>query len=155
MGAYGSDEGAGFSDILGGASQTSLASEGLSGGREYRGERARLRMVWKIRPENGEPHANAVISLPSDPVSAGTEVSVHNWYKLKLFVVTNEFAASYTGPAANFYDHVVPPQNPTSHRITPASSDHEVVNVVYCDGHVSPIARNVDTQIWRDAGSVK
>ncbi len=155
MGRYSSDKGGRVSDIRGGTSNTALASEGLRGGKEYSHERGRLRMVWEVQPENGERHANAVVSLPPDPEAAGIKTSVLTWGKLKLFVVSDDFAASYHGPTSNFYDHVVPPQNPTSHQISPASSDHSVVNVVYCDGHVSPVDRGIDKQVWRDLGSIR
>jgi prepilin-type processing-associated H-X9-DG protein len=105
--------------------------------------------------EELEEFASACQGIPSNPIESGWQgnpIIKGNFFRDGAYVV---------GMAATLYNHVVPPQNPSctnsgnvGSAISTLTSNHNgIVNVVYCDGHVSNVSENIDVATWREIGN--
>ncbi len=155
-----SDRGVRWDDITDGRQTTALFSEVLRAGR------GRLRTIWSL-PE--QPYAadqidefvEAADRLPPDPLSQNFVGHARTKGLVIGYSGFNGGTVFYSsGLTRSTYNHAAPPQRPSCHngaRIpessVPASSDHKVVNVAFCDGHVESFTRDVNIGIWRSFAS--
>jgi len=141
-------------DVMDGLSTTTALAEWLCGTVETHGS-DRLRTVWqtpnyRIEPAQLEEFARECLSIPANPARFG-------WRRNGDLGVT----WLLNSPMDSMYNHILAPGNPSCTNGTKvqegaytANSPHAPgVNVLFADGHVECIARDIDQQAWRAIGS--
>ena len=148
-----------LNEITDGLSNTSFAAEALTGSTATNSS-TRLRTLWatpgqQYRIDELEEFLAVCTSIDQDPIASGWRGND------ELKGAFYENGALSAGLVSILYNHAATPQNPScSNRgniltgISTSTSHHpQVVNVVFCDGHVSATNREIDILVWRSFGS--
>ena len=149
-----------YSDITDGLTSTALVSEALTGSL-VSSLQPRLRWVWELP---GHPYSSsefeelvaACQAIPSNPIESGWRgvgAAKGTFYSI-------ESQALLVGITENLYNHAAPPQSPTCTNagaiptaIASATSNHVAgPNLLFCDGHVESIEKDIDINVWRACG---
>lgn len=139
--------------ITDGLSTTAMASEVLHSLGDS--QRDRLRISWNLpqdyTSDKIDQFKTVCSSLPESPTDAG-------WSGVNR---THGWRWVFGDIGYSTYNHMLPPMQPSCLNgtfvqtgIYSSGSGHSHgVNVVFCDGHVKWLSRNVDANIWRGIGS--
>jgi prepilin-type processing-associated H-X9-DG protein len=161
--AFDGDTPVATASIADGLSQTALFGECLRGGP------GRLRTIWELpgapyEVEEFDQLISACESLPLDPMATGLRGNP----RIKGLIITLNAkpdeqgfrAGHYVGHGPSLYNHAVTPQNPSCtnggivrQSVLTATSNHDVVNVAFCDGSARSINKSVSRDVWQALGS--
>lgn len=134
-----------------GLSNTAMFSELLRTRRQYDRQRTFWMLPDRYDFDEMESFVSACTQLPEDPYQAGFNGD------------TSHFGIGWSNPTSlglGLYNHALPPNSPgcfngtfVPSAMVTAASEHDGVNVAFCDGHVRSVSKQISITSWREMGS--
>lgn len=152
-----------MASVTDGTSNTVLFGEVLRGGP------GRLRTIWQLpnQPyslDQFEELVKACETLPKDPLAAGL-IAGNPRIKGLMFVRNKDSRGNYSlshnaGLGPSMYNHAALPQSPSCFNgqvvwegLYSATSNHDGLNMAFCDGSARYTSKNISREVWRAWGS--